>query len=382
MLPARLAALLVLPLFGAAVAAEEAAPRESWDPARTHALLVGVLEWADPALAPFPKPGRVDRRLEAVLLRRGVPRENLTFLEDGEATLAACRAALQRVSSASRGEGSTLIVYFAGHGLQEGRRTWLAPSDAVAARPAETAWDVAEIGRTLAETWRGSRLLLLADCCHSGALEQIVAGYDADRARAAASLTSALDCNTSTGNWTFTESVVHAFEGYPRLDADADRRVDYAEAQRHVRREMRFRERQLTLGRRSTGFPATWVLGPIDPSSPPASAPGTHRAGDYVEALWKERWWRAQVLAVEPQRARVHYLGHADSWDEWVALDRLRPPEGIATRVGEKVEIEWRGRWWPGKVLEVLDDFARITYDGFGPEWDEWVPAPRLRPPP
>ena len=52
----------------------------TWDPAKTWAVLIGVLEWDDPSLASFPKEGRVDRVLERTLLARGVPRAQVTTM--------------------------------------------------------------------------------------------------------------------------------------------------------------------------------------------------------------------------------------------------------------------------------------------------------------
>jgi len=133
--------LILLALLGAARGTAAAEPAPAWEPARTWALLIGVLEWEKPGLASFPKPGRQDRVLERTLKDRGVPASQVTFLEDRQATLAACREALGRTAEAA-GPGSTLIFYFAGHGLQEGGRTFFANVDADASEPAKTALGV------------------------------------------------------------------------------------------------------------------------------------------------------------------------------------------------------------------------------------------------
>jgi hypothetical protein len=48
--------------------------------------------------------------------------------------------------------------------------------------------------------------------------------------------------------------------------------------------------------------------------------------------------------------------------------------------VGEPVEIHWGSRWWPGSIKKTDGKRYRIAYDGYAESWDEWVTAERLRP--
>jgi hypothetical protein len=53
-----------------------------------------------------------------------------------------------------------------------------------------------------------------------------------------------------------------------------------------------------------------------------------------------------------------------------------------AFKVGDSVEIQWEGSWFPGQVLEVLSDGVfKIHYSGFDSSWDEVVTPARLRAP-
>jgi hypothetical protein len=45
----------------------------------------------------------------------------------------------------------------------------------------------------------------------------------------------------------------------------------------------------------------------------------------------------------------------------------------------QDVQVEWHGTWWAASVLERDGRRFRIKYNGFGPEWDEWVGANRVR---
>lgn len=46
---------------------------------------------------------------------------------------------------------------------------------------------------------------------------------------------------------------------------------------------------------------------------------------------------------------------------------------------GDAVQIEWKGQWYPGKIMEVKNNGFYISYDGYGSEWYETVPASRLK---
>jgi len=253
----RTARFLTLALGAVLVAGEPIAAartRPTWDPATTHALLIGVLAWKHPGLGSFPTAGRVDRILEKTLVARGVPVEHVTFLEDTHATLAACRAALDATVKAVPPDG-TLLVYYAGHGLREQATTYLAPYDTDTKDTAATGLGVAEIGTTLHASFKGAKLILLADCCHSGALGEIVRSYDSDPRVSAASFTSSEAASTSTGRWTFTESVVAALSGGGAADTDRDDVLDAGELDDFVHREMRYRESQWVRGARTPSFP-------------------------------------------------------------------------------------------------------------------------------
>src|SRR5436190_3938267 len=105
-------AVCVVLLLGPALRAEE------WEPAKTHAVIVGVLEWKS-GLTPYPKRHRKDQELRNVLVSRGTPAENIQLLLDKDATLPKIREAITKMVNRAP-NGSTLIVYYAGHGWAAG----------------------------------------------------------------------------------------------------------------------------------------------------------------------------------------------------------------------------------------------------------------------
>ncbi|HEX9953157.1 MAG TPA: hypothetical protein VGB53_15410 [Rubricoccaceae bacterium] len=66
--------------------------------------------------------------------------------------------------------------------------------------------------------------------------------------------------------------------------------------------------------------PGTHV--PAPPSAPDAR--DNYTTGDSLQINWHGSWYAGHVVEVADGRYKVHYDGWADSWDEWVALDRLR----------------------------------------------------------
>lgn len=155
------------------------------------------------------------------------------------------------------------------------------------------------------------------------------------------------------------------------------------------------------------------------PEAPPAAAtPAMQFAvGDKVDVKWNASWWKAEVLAVNSPKYRVHYVGWSASWDEDVTTDRVRPPTDTAStgteqttaaattaaattaapsanakaapsaaatsafKVGDKVDVNWNGQWWQGQVLTVSGSQYKVHYLGWAASWDETVSAARVRAP-
>lgn len=76
-------------------------------------------------------------------------------------------------------------------------------------------------------TFRGQRLMLLADSCHSGGLGEVAKALSG--ARQTVALTSSEASNTSTGNWTFTQTLIDGFSGRALLDRNDDDSLTFGE---------------------------------------------------------------------------------------------------------------------------------------------------------
>ena len=49
-------------------------------------------------------------------------------------------------------------------------------------------------------------------------------------------------------------------------------------------------------------------------------------------------------------------------------------------KVGDKVDVEWHGKFYPSTILAVLPgDQYKIHFDGWSSSWDEVVPVKRIK---
>lgn len=363
--PALLALLLALP-----AAAQQPAPPLGWDPARTRVFAAGVLEWESQAFSGFPKKDRRDVELVDALKAAGVPADRVTYLQDAAATREALERELLKALEGTR-PGELFVFYYTGHGSQgEGGDASFAPRDGDPERPGSL-WPVASVVDAIDAKGKADRVLLIADCCYSGALA--AAAAKPGRRAAYAVLASSLRTNVSTGNWTFTECLLAGLRGDGRCDGDGDGLVELDELAAFTEARMAFVEEQLACALASPAFPPDAALARV-------TAPKAHpRVGEALEVEWKQRWYRAEVLAVDGERVRVRYIGFSADWDEWVPPARCRPFAPPAFAPGTKVQVEWKKTWYPATVKEGRRGLHLVHYDRFSDIWDEWVPPARIR---
>jgi len=346
-----------------------------WDPATTHVFVVGLLEWQDSNMwGSFPEcmKDRRDQQLVDYFRESGVPAGQITYLKDAQATLKHIEQAFVKLLKETD-DGDLLVFYFCGHGSRDADtgETCFANYDAGAKE--SSCWNVRNIFSTIEKHFGGDRALLLADCCHSGAL------YDQARKHheskiAYAVLTSSYAHNLSTGNWTFSDSVLAGLRGEPVVDLNGDELIELDELARYTELELAFIEGQKSMFQASERFPRAAVLADVDGKATP-------RVGLRVQVEYKGKWYKAKTIAVDGDQVEVHYTGFDDSWDEWVRPDRVRPYAPAQYGEGDKVEVqaESDGKWYPGTVRKAWYGLHLIRYDDYDESSDEWVNPKAIR---
>ena len=351
---------------------------DQWEPANTHALIVGVLEW-EADLTPYSKQDRKDQALRDLLIKRGTPPENITLLLDSQATLSNIRQAIDEILGKTT-EGSTLIVYYAGHGWQAGDDFCFANYDVRLGRDSrKTAWSMNELANLTTDRFSGNQAIFWADCCYSGGMQVIVEKL-ASKNIASFSLTSAATANTSTGNWTFTQSILDGLAGEPLIDTNGDGKITLGELQTEVKNAMNHMEGQAN-GFYSDGVDDRFVI--AQTSGKVAKAPqAKYPIGSYVRV--KRRYGRVVgVKGDDANQYSVQFYNYTDKVVKEFAEADLTPstrkPRERVARIKPDCKVEWQGAWYDAKVLKTEQDRWLIHYIDYDDSWDEWVGKDRIR---
>jgi hypothetical protein len=350
-----------------------------WDPEHTWVFAVGILEWQHPEIyASFP--AAMKNRRDAQLVKHfkdaGVPAEQIIYLEDAAATKKRIQQEFRSLLDQTD-EGDLLIFYFAGHGSRDSDtgETWFANYDA--SRATASAWNIRTIFTDIDNHFSGNRVLLLADCCHSGALYEECRRRnrdDGDEELAYAALTSSYSHNTSTGNWTYTDSLLAGLRGESQVDLNHDGVIELPELAQYTDLELAFLEGQKSMFFAASAFPRAAKLAE-------ASGEAVARIGQRVEVESKGRWYRAKIVDVNGEGALVQYAGFDKSWDEWVGPARLRPYQPAQFSEGDHVEVQWSEdkKWYPATIRKAWYGLHLVRYDDYDSSVDEWVGPGAIR---
>lgn len=344
-----------------------------WKEQKIRLYAVGILEWAEQEVwAPFPDAveGRFDEKLVNFFKDSGVPEEQIIYLQDSEATFEEITASFPEFVAQAR-EDDLLIVYFAGHGDwdSETGEHFFVNYDANA-EDRDNYWSVTSIFDEIENNFNGSQVLLLADCCFSGGLISEVKNRE-DSEISYACVSSSYAHNTSTGGWTFTESLYKGLCGDPTVDLDGDGIITLYDFARYAELEMAFIEEQKSMFLTTGDFDPQMVLAEVSDEIEPIE-------GKRVEVEYEGDWYKAKTLETSDGEVKVLYI--EDKSEEWVEPERIRPYKPEMFAVGDEVEaLSEEEDWLPATVKKAWYGLHLITYDDYPDWWDEWVGSEYLR---
>ncbi|MBI5631489.1 MAG: caspase family protein [Elusimicrobia bacterium] len=352
-------------LLAAAVLFSGAPARASEiDYSRAWVFAVGIIDWPAFPASPEQKAGRRDRELMEFLAAKGVSRERIVFLTDRQAsTTASIRDEFRRTLARTK-PGDFLFLYYAGEGDVDARgRSYFMARD-------RGAWTVQSIFHDIERDFKGARAILAADCCYSGGLA-VEAGKLFGRVSYFV-LSSVDNTSGSTGEWTFTEALLAGLRGEPAVDLNRDGRVKFEEWAEYIQSELAFNDDQISASA------ATGIFGP-GAEIARTSRKLAPRESEHVEVPDASSWRRARVIEARRGRLKVRYSQKRQPREEWVDAARARaflPPP--MRPIGQKVLVEYEGKWLPAVILKHFRGVHRIRYDD--PSYlDEWVEAKRIK---
>ncbi len=335
------------------------------NPQKTYAIIIGLLDWQSPDLSSFSSEGRQDVEFYSALLALGVPETNMVKLIDSEATLARIRTELTKLASQAPYD-STFIFYFTGHGVREKSGTCMTNYDVNSNDWRNTCFQLSELGQVLDEKLFAKNVMLFADCCHSGAMIS-VAKKLSEAGKNVLSVASVVRTNASTGNWTFTQTLVGCFRGDAIHDRNNDGTVTVAELAREIREVMRARDGQLS-AHKLYGYPRSYGLSRTFNSHPAASAHG-FSIREYV----KTADGNGRVVAINGNEFTVRFLSYNSYDDKKLDKSKIQKLTFRTRRVGLRVDVRSGGKEYPGKILRTYYKFHKIRFDNYDKFYDEWV---------
>lgn len=348
-----------------------------WEPSRTWVFAVGVLEYdAKKLYGAFPKAGRRDQVLMDTLHARGVPKANIAFIKDADATKEKIAADFkEHLKKAAPGD--TLIVYYAGHGIKDKERgVYFVPYDAKggAKEGYTSCWSVSSVFDEVEKTFKGSTAMVFCDCCHCGGV--CTESGKRQSKIAFGALVSAHLNTVSTPRWTFTNVLIDTFGGSALVDKNGDEKTTFAEAAGYAEIEMAFFENQMSCSAACNGFSREMVLAR-------AAKRASKRLGECLEGEWDKQWYRCKIYDYkkegEEELFKVTWVGYKAEEDTWMPARRLRVWKPVAHSGGTACEVEFEGKWYKAKIMEHKLGLHLVHYEGFADEDDEWVKPSRIR---
>lgn len=342
----------------------------AWEPQRTWVFMVGLLEWKDSeSFASFPKENRRDATLLALLKKRGVPASQTVYLQDSKATTAIIKAEFLKLLNRTR-PGDTIFVYYEGHGYKDDDdRAFFASYDTDDEK--NPGWQMSSVPDTIDKYFKGDRAIIALDNCYSGSMVNAVNSRKHRVAYAVMASSSA--SQASTGNWTFTEAVISAFRGAALADPNRDGIITFAELKANAEADMLFGEEQVSSFAFTGGFDPNTKIADAAPAV-------TNRIGERVEAYSENDWYKGYITDAKNGKYLIHYYGFEQTDDEWVTVKMIRVPKVVPQfKVGEKVQVEYKKKWYPAYILSIKGGSNFVSYDDYDTDENEWVSSKRIR---
>jgi hypothetical protein len=327
---------------------------------------VSLTRFKGGGVAPWGSKDRLDGVFIDLLRSRGVPKDQIVFLPDEQATTQNIKKEFGEFLSRSS-SGELLIFYFSSHGHYNAGTGSFAYAAYDGDLPFEWAFDSIE------RSFKGSHVLMFADCCYSGGIVEIAPKRHTSIAYAC--LSSTYSHNVGFSGWRFFDCIIRGFGGSEVVDLNGNGRIELDELARFTEKHMAFVAEGKPMFTTTNGFNPKLVLADsIRTKKDP-------QIGRYVEAMYKGEWHKAEITDVKPGYVKAHHTEKGSNYNDWVTLNQIRPFVYQHFDKGARVEVKGASsdRWYSASVLESWGSLYFCRFDGYSPAYDEWVGPSRIR---
>jgi hypothetical protein len=330
-------------------------------------FMVGVLEWADKnSFASFDKRGRLDAKILKFFKDNGVADDHIVYLKDKEATTDVVRKTYRDFLKKSSPD-ETLIFYYCGHGYKDDNEK------VCFANYSGANFTASEIVKSADELFKGKTAYFLADCCNSGGLADEARKY---KKKQFVALNSVVPKDLSTGNWTFSNALLYGLQGQNFVDKNGNGSISLSELAQYIDEEMAVVEEQ-----KSAYFiPASMQNTIITSNVPSKKDP---KVGMRVNVDYDGETYMGFVTGKNKEGLySVRFYSYLNNETDLLSASELMPVKCSSDfKVGARVKVysEMDEEWLPAKVEKKFMCLHFISYDGFGPEWNEWVSTDKIK---
>jgi len=332
---------------------------------KTWVFMVSLVEWEDTTMATFDKDGRIDSAIINFFLKNGVPSNQILSINDKKANTNTVRSEFVNFLKKGNNEDN-LFFYYAGHG-------YINTNDKVCfATYKGEDWSAEEIVSTVNDNFVGNKAFFTADCCNSGGLSLEVKKYPK---REYVSLNSVVATSNSTGNWTFSNSLLYGLQGKNYVDFNNNGSISVKELARYIDEEMAVVEEQ----KADYYIPVSmknWIVSSNVPKKKNALV------GSRVKVDYDGQDFLGFVEDADAKNNfKIRFYSYTNNETEWLKSSRLKTfscvkDYPIDTKVNALSSFD--EKLYTGKIIKKFMCLNLIHYDDFDNEWDEWVGSSKL----
>lgn len=228
---------------------------------------------------------------------------------------------------------------------------------------------------TIYHHFTGKAAILMADCCHSGYICNLVNDYDKSEVNnylRVAAFGSVYYNKSSTGNWTFTIALLAALNGQAYLEFDDDGMVTLKELERHIMHDMALFDKQYASSYLANDM-RTWIL------TCPVKRRKHARIGERVLVDWDGVDYMARIEKYRPGEFHICYFSFASNERSWISEDEAKPLDIVHYAPETRLEVLSGDEWYPCRVLKGFCGLHLIKYDDYAEKYNEWASKDNLR---